>query len=80
MPDFVKRSSRWLASKMRSLRGWVFRNRMTLRIVIGTARFLFHIWSILLRVGGDLWPFYVGVSGHRDATRSTAIGACVPRP
>ena len=68
MPDIRKRSSRRPASGKKSLRGWFFRHRVVLTGVIGVGKALLYIWSIWHRFRDDLWPFYVRITGHIDAT------------
>ena len=78
MPDIRKRSSRRPASEKKSLRGWFFRRRVVLKGVIGVSKTLLCIWSIWHRFRDDLWPFYVRMTGHIDATRGASFDACVP--
>ncbi len=79
MPEIRTRSSRRPASEKRSMRGWVFRRRRVLMGVIRVAKTLLYLWYIWRRFRDDLWPFYVGMTGVIDATRSASLGAGIPR-
>lgn len=79
MPEIRKCSSRRPASGKKGLRGWFFHHRVVLKGVIGVGKTLLYIWSIWHRIQDDLWPFYVRITGQKDATRSASFSACVSR-
>jgi len=59
MSEKRSRSSRRPASRKRTVRGWIFRRRQVLKVVIGVAKAILYIWSIWSRFKDDLWPFYL---------------------